>query len=167
MSKTASFVLGSIFGAAAGVVAGMMLAPRPGAESRAMAADAMNDAWDSAVDTYERGARSVSDRLGDVRPGVDAKTDELRAKVDLARERMDQLRDSLSEAVSSTSAQVSDAVNTVTDRVSSMAGARQLRRRLVTGARMAGCQTVPRLLVWCARWDNVAFAVPARSAVGE
>lgn len=122
MSKTASFILGSIFGAAAGVVAGMMLAPRPGAESRAMAADAMNDAWDSAVDTYERGARSVSDRLGDVRPGIDAKTDELRAKVDLARERMDQLRDSLSEAVSSTSAQVSDAVNTVTDRVSSMAG---------------------------------------------
>ena len=111
MSKTASFILGSIFGAAAGVVAGMMLAPRPGAESRAMAADAMNDAWDSAVDTYERGARSVSDRLGDVRPGVDAKTDELRAKVDLARERMDQLRDSLS-----------DVVNTVTDRVSSMAG---------------------------------------------
>ena len=41
MSKTASFILGSIFGAAAGVVAGMMLAPRPGAESRAMAADAM------------------------------------------------------------------------------------------------------------------------------
>jgi gas vesicle protein len=122
MSKTASFILGSIFGAAAGVVAGMMLAPRPGAESRAMAADAMNDAWDSAVDTYERGARSVSDRLGDVRPGIDAKTDELRAKVDLARERMDQLRDSLSEAVSSTSAQVSDAVNTVTDRVSNMAG---------------------------------------------
>ena len=30
MSKTASFILGSIFGAAAGVVAGMMLAPRPG-----------------------------------------------------------------------------------------------------------------------------------------
>ena len=83
MSKTASFVLGSIFGAVAGVVAGMMLAPRPGSESRAMAADAMNDAWDSAVDTYERGARSVSDRLGDVRPGVDAKTDELRAKVDV------------------------------------------------------------------------------------
>ena len=63
-----------------------------------MAADAMNDAWDSAVDTYERGARSVSDRLGDVRPGVDAKTDELRAKVDLARERMDQLRESLAHA---------------------------------------------------------------------
>lgn len=101
MSKTASFILGSIFGAAAGVVAGMMLAPRPGAESRAMAADAMNDAWDSAVDTYERGARSVSDRLGDVRPGVDAKTDELRAKVDLARERMDQLRETLNQAVSS------------------------------------------------------------------
>ena len=38
------FVAGGILGAAAGVVAGILLAPRSGAESRAMAADAMNDA---------------------------------------------------------------------------------------------------------------------------
>ena len=45
MSKGAvGFVLGSVFGAAVGAAAGMMLAPRSGAESRAMAADAMNDA---------------------------------------------------------------------------------------------------------------------------
>ncbi|MGI6230985.1 MAG: YtxH domain-containing protein [Tractidigestivibacter sp.] len=122
MSKTASFVLGSLFGAACGVVVGIMMAPRTGAESRAMAADAVNDAWDSAIDTYERGARSVNDRVSDFRPSVDAKSDELRAKVDLARERMDQLRDSLSDAVSSTSSQVSDAMDTVTDRVATMAG---------------------------------------------
>ena len=59
--KTVGFVLGSIFGAAAGVVAGIMIAPRSGAESRAMAADAMNDAWDSAVDTYERAGAAVND----------------------------------------------------------------------------------------------------------
>ena len=42
--KTVGFVLGSIFGAAAGVITGILIAPRSGAESRAMAADAMNDA---------------------------------------------------------------------------------------------------------------------------
>ena len=71
--KTVGFILGSIFGAATGVVAGLMLAPRSGAESRAMAADAMNDAWDSAVDTYERGASVVTDKINDFRPAVDAK----------------------------------------------------------------------------------------------
>ncbi len=121
MSKNAvGFVLGTLFGAAAGVVAGMMLAPRPGAESRAMAADAMNDAWDSAVDSYERGSRAVSDKFGTVRPTVDAKTDELRAKVDLARERMDQLKDSLSDAVASTSEQVQGAVSSAVDTATSV-----------------------------------------------
>ena len=118
--KTIGFVLGSIVGGA-GVIAGLMLAPRSGAESRAMAADAMNDAWDSAVDTYERGASAVNDKINDFRPTVDAKTDELRAKVDLARERMDQLRESLSNAVADASSQVSDAVSSVSDRVAAMA----------------------------------------------
>jgi gas vesicle protein len=104
-----------------GVAAGLLLAPRSGAESRAMAADAMNDAWDSAVDAYERGSRVVTDKVGSVRPSVDATSDELRAKVDLARERMDQLRDSLSETVATTSAQVQEAVNTVTEKVTEVA----------------------------------------------
>ena len=64
------FVAGGILGAAAGVVAGILLAPRSGAESRAMAADAMNDAWDTAVDSYERGSRVVSEKIGS-RPGMD------------------------------------------------------------------------------------------------
>ena len=114
---TLGFILGSIVGAVAGATAGLLLAPRTGAESRAMAADAMNDAWDSAVDAYERGSRVVSDKISNVRPSVDATTDELRAKVDLARERMDQLRSSLSDAVNTTSAQVQDAVNTVAEKV--------------------------------------------------
>lgn len=100
MSKKALyFTLGTLFGTASGIIAGMLLAPRSGAESRAMAADAMNDVWDSAVDTYERGAQTAADKFNGVRPVVDAKTDELRAKVDLARERMDQLRESLNEAI--------------------------------------------------------------------
>ena len=45
MSKKALyFTLGTLFGTASGILAGMLLAPRSGAESRAMAADAMNDA---------------------------------------------------------------------------------------------------------------------------
>lgn len=119
--KTVGFVLVSIFGAAAGVITGILIAPRSGAESRAMAADAMNDAWDSAVDTYERAGEAVGDQVAGFRPSVDAKTDELRAKVDAARERMDQLRDSLSDVVAQTSSQVNEAVNTVTDKVVSMA----------------------------------------------
>jgi hypothetical protein len=59
-----------------------------------MAADAMNDAWDTAVDTYEHGSKAVADKINEVRP-VSATTDELRAKVDAARERMDQLRETL------------------------------------------------------------------------
>ena len=101
MSKKALyFTLGTLFGTASGILAGMLLAPRSGAESRAMAADAMNDVWDSAVDTYERGAQTAA-----------------------ARERMDQLRDSLSDVVTTTSAQVQVAVNAVVDQVAAAAEA--------------------------------------------
>ena len=117
MGKTASFILGGIFGAACGAVAGMMLAPRAGAESRAMAADAMNDAWDSAVDTYEHGSRVVNDKVSAFRPSVDVATDELRAKVDAARERMNQVRNDLSNSVAATSEGVSAAVDSVTAKV--------------------------------------------------
>ena len=121
MGKTSSFILGGLFGAAAGLVAGVMLAPRSGAESRAMAADAMNDAWDTAVDSYEQGTQVVSEKINDFRPAVDAKADELRAKVDAARERMDQLRDSLSEVVTNASDQVQEAVGAVSDQFATMA----------------------------------------------
>ena len=49
------FAIGCIVGAVAGYAAGVLLAPRSGAESRAMASDVVNDAWDSAIDSYERG----------------------------------------------------------------------------------------------------------------
>ena len=47
-----AIALGGLIGTVVGVGIGTLIAPRSGAESRAMAADAMNDAWDSAVDTY-------------------------------------------------------------------------------------------------------------------
>lgn len=120
MSKNiAGVVFGTICGAAAGFAAGVLLAPRAGAESRAMAADAVNDAWDTAVDSYERGTRIVNEKISSARPDMGSTTDELRAKVDLARERMDQLRDSLSENVTSVSSQVQEAVSNVSDKVAS------------------------------------------------
>lgn len=100
MGKGLEFVAGTVLGAAAGTVIGIMLAPRSGAETRAMAADMANDAWDSARDMYEQGVDTARSAATDFGPMMDAKTDELRAKVDLARERMDQLREQLNDAIS-------------------------------------------------------------------
>ena len=99
MGKGLGFVAGAVFGAAAGTIIGILVAPRSGAETRAMAADMANDAWDSACDMYEQGVDQARAAATDFGPMMDAKTDELRAKVDLARERMDQLRESLNEAI--------------------------------------------------------------------
>ena len=114
MGKTFNFISGALFGAAAGAIIGSRfvalrdqygsatdaLAPRSGAETRAMAADIANDAWDNMRDTYEHSAEEARAAVNDFGPMVDAKTDDLRAKVDLARERMDQLREQLNDAIS-------------------------------------------------------------------
>ena len=50
MGKTFNFISGALFGAAAGAIIGVALAPRSGAETRAMAADIANDAWDNMRD---------------------------------------------------------------------------------------------------------------------
>ena len=99
MGKGFSFVAGAALGAAAGTIIGILVAPRSGAETRAMAADMANDAWDSARDMYEQGVDQARAAASDFGPMMDAKTDELRAKVDLARERMDQLREQLNDAI--------------------------------------------------------------------
>ncbi len=99
MGKGFSFVAGAVVGAAAGTIIGILVAPRSGSETRAMAADMANDAWDNARDMYEQGMDQARVAATDFGPMVDAKTDELRAKVDLARERMDQLREQLNDAI--------------------------------------------------------------------
>ena len=99
MGKGFAFVTGAAVGAVAGTIIGLLVAPRSGAETRAMAVDMANDAWDSARDMYEQGVDQARAAATDFGPMMDAKTDELRAKVDLARERMDQLRESLNDAI--------------------------------------------------------------------
>ena len=79
MGKTFSFVSGALFGAAAGAIIGVALAPRSGAETRAMAADIANDAWDNMRDTYEHSAEEARAAVNDFGPMVDAKPDDLRA----------------------------------------------------------------------------------------
>ena len=117
MGKTFSFVSGALFGAAAGAIIGVALAPRSGAETRAMAADIANDAWDNMRDTYEHSAEEARAAVNDFGPMVDAKTDDLRAKVDLARERMDQLRSTLSDNVAAAADTVTNTATAVADKV--------------------------------------------------
>ena len=76
-----------------------------------------------AVDGYERGTKTVADKVAEVAAASGISSDELREKVDAARVRMDELRTSLSDAVATASAQVVDVMNTVTEQVSSMADA--------------------------------------------
>ena len=94
------FVAGTVIGAAIGAVAGILIAPRPGEETRGMVGDAATDAWGNVRSAYERGAQRMNEEMNDFCPTVDARSDELREKVDQARARMDQIRSSLSESAS-------------------------------------------------------------------
>lgn len=99
IDKRLHFVSGFALGAIAGVAIGILSAPRSGAETRAMASDAANDAWDSARDMYDQGVEQARSTVSNFGSASDATVDELRAKVDQARERMDQLREQLNEAI--------------------------------------------------------------------
>lgn len=113
------FVAGVFVGAIVGATAGLMIAPRSGEETRTKIGQSATDAWDSVVDAYHEGAKAVSSSFEDVRPTVDAKSDELREKVDQARARMDSIRSSLSESVNQAAGwartTVSEAVDAATD----------------------------------------------------
>ena len=98
------------------------------------------------TDSYERTSRVVSDKIDEVRPTVDAKTDELRAKVDLARERMDQLRESLSDAVASASEQVQNGAEAVADSVSAQVAPSPSEAEGVTIENVAGEEHEPSIL---------------------
>lgn len=105
MSKSGfvGFIAGAVTGAALGMVAGILMAPRAGAETRSMVGEAATDAWGNVIDAYKQGTEQVAEN-------VDLKSDELREKVDQARARMDQIRSSLSENVSQMADKMNSAV---------------------------------------------------------
>lgn len=105
------FVVGAVVGAAAGLVADILVAPRAGAETRDMVAQGANEAWDNVVDTYQRGAREVREKASEATADFGAKSDELREKVDQARARMDQIRSALSENMAEGASRVAEAVD--------------------------------------------------------
>lgn len=99
------FIAGALVGAAAGVAAGVLIAPRPGYETRDMVARSAGDVWDDVVDTYQKGAQEVVEKAGAAATDMGARSDELREKVDQARARMDQIRADLAASASQAAAQ--------------------------------------------------------------
>lgn len=99
------FIAGALVGAAAGIVAGVLIAPRPGYETRDMVARSAGDVWDDVVDTYQKGAQEVVEKAGAAATDMGVRSDELREKVDQARARMDQIRADLAASASQAAAQ--------------------------------------------------------------
>src|SRR5262249_37189775 len=58
------FLVGILCGAAIGAVAGLLLAPRRGAELREQMADSMNRASRRAADTYTKASETMNDIAG-------------------------------------------------------------------------------------------------------
>ena len=90
--NTPRVALAALVGAAVGVVAGILIAPRSGAETREKVAQAAEASFGQVADTLNE---SVSATCADVAQTVQEageKTDELREKIAAARARMDQMR---------------------------------------------------------------------------
>ena len=79
-----SFIVGGVIGAAVG----LLYAPRPGSESRAIVADKVDEVWGKGQDLYVAGIGRVQDGIASVQPALEKKNDELREKIELARERI-------------------------------------------------------------------------------
>ena len=84
MSKGLAFgtlLLGGIAGAAIG----LLYAPRSGAESRALIADKVDEAWGEGQGFYNRGMECIQEGIAGVQPTIDRTNDELRDKINSAR----------------------------------------------------------------------------------
>lgn len=96
----AGFGLGGlVIGGLAGVIIGLLYAPRPGYETRAMVSDKVNEYWGEGQEIYARGVDKISDTYdiasekvanvaSQVKPRVAETSDELRDKIDEARDRI-------------------------------------------------------------------------------
>ena len=62
--NTSRFLIGLLCGFALGAIAGILLAPRSGAELRGRMAESVNRAGRRAKDTYDRASETVNDVAG-------------------------------------------------------------------------------------------------------
>jgi len=81
MGKFTSFLIGG----AVGGILGLLLAPRSGAETRAIVADRVDDYWGKSQDFYHQSVNRIQDSYSRVQPEVSKRGDELREKIDNAR----------------------------------------------------------------------------------
>ncbi len=81
MGKGGAFFAGAL----CGVVAGIFLAPKPGADSRAEAAEQLRSVLDQGQDYYQKGVQRFHSSVSSIRPSIDQKNDQLQAKIDAAR----------------------------------------------------------------------------------
>ena len=86
--STKDFVYGMVLGGAVGVCAGLLIAPRSGAETRAIITDRVDEVWGQGQEFYETKLRGVGQKAAQIIPNATAKGDELREKIDMARERI-------------------------------------------------------------------------------
>ena len=90
--NTPRVALAALVGAAVGVVAGILIAPRSGAETREKVAQAAEASFGQVADTLNESVSATCADVAQTAQEAGEKTDELREKIAAARARMDQLR---------------------------------------------------------------------------
>ena len=90
--NTPRVALAALVGAAVGVVAGILIAPRSGAETREKVAQAAEASFGQVADTINESVSATCADVAQTAQEAGEKTDELREKIAAARARMDQMR---------------------------------------------------------------------------
>ena len=90
--NTPRVALAALVGAAVGVVAGILIAPRSGAETREKVAQAAEASFGQVADTLNESVFATCADVAQTAQEAGEKTDELREKIAAARARMDQMR---------------------------------------------------------------------------
>ena len=90
--NTPRVALAALVGAAVGVVTGILIAPRSGAETREKVAQAAEASFGQVADTLNESVSATCADVAQTAQEAGEKTDELREKIAAARARMDQMR---------------------------------------------------------------------------
>ena len=90
--NTPRVALAALVGAAVGVIAGILIAPRSGAETREKVAQAAEASFGQVADTLNESVSATCADVAQTAQEAGEKTDELREKIAAARARMDQMR---------------------------------------------------------------------------